>query len=208
MARKTDRNFLADFAALDIEYLPEKGPEVSRDIQMVYVMGNVAPAAVGAAGLVPGYTEPSTINVSYGVSFLVGAVAAERTRLELLAVATGGGLWVYSISNLANLAMQVTVFTIGALTGLATQILPTAANSSAFGAGAAATAIIDFGTSLVAAPATALGVDISNAGTDDPAQLTGNGTGPIYIGPGRVLVVQLVATNIGAQMQIQWREVA
>ncbi len=208
MARKTDRNFLADFAALDIEYLPEKGPEVSSDIQMVYVMGNVAPAAAGAAALVPGYTEPAPINASYGVTHLVGAVAAERTRLELLALATGGGLWVYSISNLANLAMQVKVFTIAALTGLATQILPTAANTSAFGSGAAATAIIEFGTSLVAAPANALGIDIANAGTDDPAQLTGYGTGPIYIGPGRVIVVQLVTANVGAEMQIQWREVA
>ena len=44
MARRTDRNFIADFATLEIEYLPEKGPDVSKDIQMVYVMGNVAPA--------------------------------------------------------------------------------------------------------------------------------------------------------------------
>jgi len=200
MARKTDRNFLVDFAALDIEYLPEKGPEVSSDIQMVYVMGNVAPAAA----FEPGWDLPSPIPISYSTSANIGVVAGERGRVELLAAAGGRGLWVMQVTGVSALE-DVVFFTIGALTGLAVSINPTAANSSAFGTGADATAVIDFGTSLVAAPATAWR---SNIGSNTNARTNvGVGSGPIYIAAGRVFVCQMVAIANAITLGIQWREV-
>lgn len=208
MARKTDRNFLVDFAALDIEYLPEKGPEVSSDIQMVYVMGNVVPAAAGAAAFAPGWATPDPIPRSYGVRVTATAVVGERARFELLAVAGGGGLWVYQVSNPDNVATNADVFTLGALSGLGTTLLPTAANATAYGDGGAATAIVEFGASAGAAPASAMEFDFSNSGTDDPAIFNGYGATQIFIGPGRVFVVQLSATNTQISFVVQWREIA
>jgi len=199
MARKTDRNFLADFAALEIEYLPEKGPEVSRDIQMVYVMGNVAPATA----FLPGWDLPDPIPISYSVTANIGVVAGERGRVELLASATGNGLWVMQVTGVSALE-DARFFTIAALTGLAVSINPTAANSSAFGSGADATAVIDFGTSLVAAPATAWRANIgsnTNARTN-----VGVGSGPIYIAAGRVFVCQHESIGNAMTLGVQWRE--
>jgi len=205
MARKTDRNFLADFNTLEIEYLPEKGPEVSSDIQMVYVMGNVAPAA---ATFIPGWTAPNPIPIEYSFNLLLLPVAAEFIRLELLALATGGGLYISAISDPTPGANGVNVWTLPAFTGLATRHLPTAANSSAWGTGAAATAIIDTGTSAVAPPATSEFLDISMNASARPEQFTGDGLTPVYIGPGRVFVMQHNVATAGEQFGISWREIA
>jgi len=79
MARKTDRNFLADFATLDIEYLPVKGPKVSDDIQMVYVMGDVStPAAVPSTGFFRA--------LRVGGERINAVAAAVRATVELQAV--------------------------------------------------------------------------------------------------------------------------
>jgi len=207
MPRKTDRNFLADFQTLDIEYLPEKGPEVSSDIQMVYVMGNVAPAAAGAAGFVPGWATPDPILVEYGINTFTNAVAAERTRIEILAIATGGGIWITGIDSPTSSAVDCVMFTIPALTGLAATITPTAANSSAYGSGAAATAIVEHGTSLIAAPGTAERHDIGEGTSGRPEGFSGDGLTPIYIGAGRVFVVQLVFVNVGEFLGLKWREI-
>ena len=64
MPRKTFRNFLVDFATLDIEYLPRKGPKVSDDIQMVYIMGDVTPAAAQAVATQYAGANASTANVA------------------------------------------------------------------------------------------------------------------------------------------------
>jgi len=92
MARKTDRNFLADFETLEIEYLPEKGPEVSSDIQMVYVMGNVAPAGAAAAAVQGSITELEARQtlVAAGFGVFIGAVAGNVVLVELEVVNAGG----------------------------------------------------------------------------------------------------------------------
>jgi len=210
MARKTGRNFLVDFATLEIEYLPQKGPKVSDDIQMVYVMGNVAPAAPAGGGFFPGYNTPDPAVRSFGVLVTVTAVAAQRSRIELLAPAGGGGIWIYSIHNTDNTSAGCNIFTLGALSGLASTLNPTAANSSSFGDGGAAGVIIEFGNDAVLAPTRALRLDIANAGTDNPYVFTGSGakSGGIFVGPGRVFVVQHGTVNTQIGFNVQWTEVA
>ncbi len=203
MARKTDRNFLADFQTLDIEYLPEKGPEVSSDIQMVYVMGNVAPAAAAGAGFTPGYGLPDPIPIDYGVVVFQGLTAGERTRFELIASAGGNGLWVIGILGTSTL-VQMERWTIAAATGLANRVLPDATNSSTFGTGAAATAIFDHGTSAVLAPIHAW---VGNTGSNTSARGNIQTNGPIYIAAGRVFVGQLTSVAVSATFGVQWREV-
>lgn len=203
MARKTDRNFIADFASLDIEYLPSKGPEVSDGIQMVYVMGNVVPAAAAAA-FVPGWDLPDPIPISYSTTANVGATVGEFGRMELIAAAGGNGLWIMQVTSVSAL-QAVHFFTIAAATGLATSIAPTPANSSAFGTGANATAVIDFGTSAAAAP---LNAWEANIGSNTNARTNvGVGSGPIYIAAGRVFVCQKVGSNSLITLGAQWREV-
>ena len=202
--RKTDRNFLVDFAALDIEYLPQKGPKVFDDIQMVYVMGTVAPAAAAGGGFTPGYGTPDPILVQYGVQFFENAVVGEKARIELLAIATGGGLWIDMMTG-SGAQLDSEFFSIAALSGLGTTLLPTAANSSAFGTGAAATAILDHGTSVVAAPANAWR---GKTGQNANNHLTPYDTHfPIYIAAGRVFVVQEFTANLGVTWGLVWQEI-
>lgn len=84
MARKTDRNFLVPFEALDIEYLPTKGPEVSDDIQMVYVMGDTSAPVVSQ---VRDYYARVRIGGDRGAA----VAGANRATFELEAVVD---LWV------------------------------------------------------------------------------------------------------------------
>jgi len=207
MARKTDRNFIADFATLDIEYLPEKGPEVSSDIQMVYIMGDVTGAAVAVSSFVPGWNTPSPVSNDYTCTAFQGAVGGQRNRVELLALATGGGIWITAIENPDSSIQDYEMFTIAALSGLGTTILPTAANSSAYGTGSDATAIFEIGTSLTAAPANAERHDIGEGSSGRPEGLTGDGLTPIFIGAGRVFVVQNFSAGFGGTVGIHWREI-
>jgi len=205
MARKTDRNFLADFAALDIEYLPEKGPEVSSDIQMVYVMGDVTPAAAAAGGFTPGFQTPNPILAEYAVAVTLGAVAGQNGVIELLAVAGGGGIWVDFILGTTT-AVNFNLFSIAALSGLANRILPTAANSSAFGDGRDATAIFDHGNIVRVVPVNTWRSS-TGAGATSHASLY-EAHNALWIGPGRVFVAQMFTANLAATaVGLKWREI-
>jgi len=181
MARRSFRNFIAEFSRLGIEYLPAKGPEVSDDIQMVQVIGD-------------------PILAQYGCMAFVTAVVGERGRAEL--TAGGNGLWLDGIFSASNSAEQH-LFTLAASTGLANRVLPTAANSSAFGDGRAAAAIFDFGASPTGAPAQALRPNVGNASRMGANLLRQ----PIHIAAGRVLVTQEVAANLNAWVGLLWREI-
>jgi len=201
MPRKTDRNFLADFQTLDIEYLPEKGPEVSSDIQMVYVMGNVAPAAA-VATFTPGYSVPVPVLNHYWARTTSPATVGEFGRRELISLATGNGIWfVGAISGVSNIDMNV--FTIAAETGLATRLLPTAANATAFGSGADATAILDSGTIVGAAGADRFLLNIGEASAARSSYLL---QPPMYVSPGRVLVLQAFVANLFTDFSMSWIE--
>lgn len=208
MARITNRNFLADFATLDIEYGPDqRGPDVSNDIQMVYIMGDVTGGAVAVSAFTPPWDEPPTIRNQYGFHTFVGNVAAQRGRLEILALAAGGGIWITSVYSITNGIVDVQFFTLGAFTGLGTTVTPTAANSAAYGSGAAATAIIEHGTSLATAPLNAERHDIGEGTQGAGEFLTGNGLAGVYIGPGRVFVMQHFTVNVPEFFGLNWIEI-
>ncbi len=204
MARKTDRNFLADFETLDIEYLPEKGPEVSSDIQMVYVMGNVAPAGATGQAFIPGFAAPVPILRHYGVSFFQGPVVGEFARMEILALATGGGIWISQITG-TNTQIDTLIFSVAALSGLATTLNPTSANSSAFGEGLDATAVIERGTSAVAGPTNVWRMKTGTNANNWASQMTSHF--PVYIAPGRVFVARAFVANTGFTWGFEWQEI-
>ncbi len=181
MARRSFRNFVAEFRRLGIEYLPAKGPEVSDDIQMVQVIAD-------------------PILAQYGCMAFVTAVVGERGRAEL--TAGGNGLWLQGVFSASNSAEQH-LFTIGAATGLGTTVNPTAANSSAFGDGRAALAIFEHGTSPTANPANALRPNVGNASRMGANLLRQ----PIFVAAGRVLVTQEVTLNLNAWVGFLWREI-
>ncbi len=196
MARKTARNFLADFAALDIEYLPGKGPEVSDDIQMVYGMGDVN-------RVIPGWTRPDPVLTEYGVFFFQGPVVAERGRIELLAPPGGGGIWIEMMLG-TNTIIDTVFFSLNALSGLATTLNPTSANSGTFGDGVDATVVVERGTTATVAPANAW-----RGGTGPNASAWGGpraSHSPIYLSPGRVFVAQAFQLNLGLNWGVVWRE--
>ncbi len=90
MARITTRNFLADFATLGIEYGPDqKGPDISQDVQMVYLMGDVTTAATAAVGSKTEVAGRASL-VAAGTGAFVGAVAGNRAIIELEVVNAGG----------------------------------------------------------------------------------------------------------------------
>jgi len=204
MARKTDRNFLADFNTLEIEYLPEKGPEVSSDIQMVYVMGNVAPAGATGQAFVPGYAAPVPVLRHYAAQFFQGPVVGENARIELLALATGGGIWISQVTG-SPTQIDTQMFTIAALSGLATTLLPTAANSSAFGDGSDATAVIERGTNAVAPPVNVYRGRTGNNANNWATLMTSQF--PVYISPGRVFVARAFIANLGVTWGLEWQEI-
>jgi len=202
MPRKTDRNLIADFATLGIEYLPNKGPEVSDDIQMVYIMGDVTGAGLAVSTFVPGFTEPNPINREYGIDIDISATVGENATVEILALATGGGIWVTPITSNSNNTGHV--WTIAALSGLGTTLNPTAANSSAFGAGLAATAVVEFGTQVSADPVNAM---LYNMGGGQFGWAPNLILRPFYLGPGRVMVYESNSANAALDMGFLWREV-
>lgn len=210
MARITNRNFLPGFQDLEIEYGPDqRGPDVSDDIQMVYLMGDATPdPAISVASFVPGWSLPDPIPIEYAAQILIFNVVAQFTRLELIASAGGNGLWVYSLhtDNAGN--NNIFIWSNAAASGLATTINPTAANSSAWGAGVAATAVLDAGNTATVAPTNAMYVDMSISSVSGRPEAFTGGFEPIYISAGRVFVMQTIATNKAMEIGVSWREVA
>jgi len=186
----------------------KRQPRFSDDIQLTSIVQDLIPRGGGVGGgFVPGWQEPVPVLVQFGFHRFQSQVAAERTRLEILALATGGGIWITSIYSSQTQVVSAQMFTIPALTGLANRTLPTAANASAYGTGAAATAIVDMGTSAISSPASAERHNIGKGTQDEPAYFTGNGTSPTYIGPGRVFVIQLFTVNVPEFLGLNWIEI-
>lgn len=200
MARKTDRNFLVPFASLDIEYLPAKGPEVSDDIQMVYVLGDATTPASTVFGTgLQSLPVPEDAAVT-AVSRLIAATVGERATMELVVAAGISGCWVSPMASGSQVPFKV--WTIEAASGLGTTIVPTVANSTIFGLGTLPASTVDFGTQVSASPVSSwqlrLGQDAGNI-------LYGP---TIFMGPGRVLVIEREFENVAAICGFIWRELA
>jgi len=201
--RISRRNLLAAMAQLEIDER-EKGPNVHDNIQMVYIMGDTTAAAVGGQAFVPGYAAPVPILRHYGVNFFQGPVVGENARFEILALATGGGIWISQITG-TNTQIDTQVFTIAALSGLATTLNPTSANSTAFGEGLDATAVIERGTSAAAAPANVYRMRTGTNANNWASQMTSKF--PTYIAPGRVFVARAFVANTGFTWGVEWQEI-
>ena len=187
MPRKTDRNFVADFETLGIEYLPTKGPEVSDDIQMVYQMGNVAG--------VPAFTTA----VHLGAGAFEGAVVGAHAILQI-ECRNPGGLVVEAAS------VQVTD------ASLARVLCWTRAAGEAI-TGPATINLTDANSGIHTGPAAPLSVLIS--GTVPNAALpffayrwVSNelGLGGVFVGNGGFLMLVNGSQNLNSNMAIRWRE--
>jgi len=181
----------------------KKQPRFSDDIQLVSIAQDLIPrGGGGGSGFVPGYFVQDTPVAEFGVDVAIAALAAEAARVELLPIATGNGAWVIVNTSESNMASNI--WTIAAFSGLGTTLLPTAANSSSFGTGGAATAIFEFGTAVKDSPANALRINPGNSQVGWSQNLT---LRPIWVGPGRVFVFQSTANNAQADIGLWWREI-
>lgn len=199
MPRKSTRNFLADFARLGIEYLTPKGPQVSDDVQMVFVLEDLS----ASPAFVPGFTQQTPVQPTYACDINVFSAVGQNATIEIRADPDGGGLWASAITRLNNLAIHL--WSIAAFSGLATTFNPTEANCSAFGDGSPATAVIQSGPQVSADPVNAMLLNIGFAQFGWTPNMI---LKPVYIGPGRVLVCE--STSAGAspvQMGYFWHEV-
>jgi len=199
MARKTDRNFLADFQTLDIEYLPMKGPEVSDDVQMVYVMGDVsAQAAAGAPNMgatlgVP-VDQPTTVVMDF-----ISGVAAEQCTAQLVVAAGIQGAWASPLASGSEVPMLVWIDATPDA-GL-TVVTPSLTNSVVFGVGTLPASVVHIGTAAQTVPQFAWQARMSQeSGIILYRDL-------IFIGPGRTLKVAREGNNIAAILGMLWREI-
>jgi len=203
MARKTDRNFIADFAALDVEYLPTKGPEVSDDIQMVYVMGNVAPAGVSFNRFL-GIAPP--IVPQYGI-LRAGASTGGQGSVGMLTIG-GFGIWLLAI-NVGNspAAFQWDIWTTATrpvLSVVSVDIDPiTPLNATSF-TGLNSTCTYQTGSNALFAPTNrwrGQGGSQGNAFTGEyPMREV------VYVAPGRTLIVQTIQLADASLHGFWWRE--
>jgi len=199
MARKTDRNFLADFATLNIEYLPEKGPEVSNDVQMVYVMGDVsAQAAPGAPNMGATLGVPVDQATTVVMDFISG-VAAEQCTAQLLVDPGLAGAWVSPLASGSEVPMLVWID--AAPDAGLTVVTPTLANSVVFGVGTLPVSQVHIGTAAQTVPTFAWQARMSQeSGIILYRDL-------IFVGPNRTIKVAREGNNIAAILGMLWREI-
>jgi len=185
----------------------KKRPRYSDDIQLTSIVQDLIPRGGGVGGgFTPGWQNPVPVLVQHAVRIFQSQVAGERTRFEMQALATGGGLWITGVFTATNAAIAH-FFTTGSLLGGFTTFVPTEANSSAYGDGVAPTAVLQTGTTLVPAPGQAERYDYGDGpGKLTPDRFIGN-TGYRYIGPGRVFVVQLNTANVPEFFGVDWIEI-
>lgn len=182
----------------------KRQPRLSDDVQLVSIVQDLIPrGGGGAAGWVVGYEAPTPAVAEFGARFAIAAVAAEVATVAILAVGTGGGIWVMPAT--AENTMSARLYTQAALPGLGSTLNATAANATSFGAGGAATAIVEFGTQVSADPANAMGINPGATRVGGQQNLV---LQPIFIGPGRVFMYESTAANAQADQVLTWREVA
>jgi len=205
MSRKTGRNFLADFAALAIEYLPGKGPKVSDDIQMVYNMGNAAsiPSAVGFNRFLA--IAPPIIP-QYGI-LRAGASTAGQGSVGMLTIGPFG-IWLLAI-NVGNApgAFQWDIWTTAVrpvLDTLSVDIDPITPDNATSFTGLNSTCTYQTGSNVLFAPTNrwrGQGGNVGNAFTGEyPMREV------VYVAPGRTLIVQTIQTGDASLHGFWWRE--
>jgi len=203
MPRKTDRNFLDDFAALDIEYLPQKGPKISDDIQMVYQMGNVAPATPSFNRFLQ--TAPPIVP-QYAI-LRAGNSAGGQGSVGMLTVG-GFGIWLAAI-NVGNApgAFQWDIWTEAVrpvLSVVSVDIDPiTPLNATAF-TNQNSTCTYQTGSNALFAPTNrwrGQGGNVGNAFTGEYSFIE-----PIYVAPGRTIIVQTIQLSDASLHGFWWRE--
>jgi len=201
MPRKTDRNFLADFAELEIEYLPQKGPSVSDGIQMVYVMGDVsAQAAPGAPNMGVTLGVPVDQPVTVVMDFIT-AVAAQNSMCELTVAAGLQGAWVSPLASGSEVPMLVYMLETATAGAGLTTVTPTLANSVVFGVGTLPISQVKIGTAIPTIPTFAWQARMSQeSGIILYRDL-------IFVGPGRTIGVAREGFNIAAILGMLWREI-
>jgi len=184
MARSSQRNFLTLFRAVDIDDA-ERGPEVSEDIQLVYVADDLRQSSYIYAG--SGGTEPAAI----GEHGIVSLECLTRRGLEVLQLTM----------NILIPAFGTTlrVWTSGVqpvgITG-ATPILTALRTTGLQGLPAAPESIATRGTLATAAiPVDAFRM-LDNSGF----------SGPFFINQGQHFNVLLETANTAVDLGIMWRE--
>jgi len=206
MPRKTDRNFLADFEALEIEYLPQKGPEVSDGIQMVYVMGNVAPAPASEAPFSRFLSVAPPVQPQYAIE-RAGNGASGQGSVGMLTVGEFG-IWLLAINigdapasyqwDIWSLAVRPT------LTVVSVDIDPiTAANSTAF-TSQESTCTFQTGSNALFAPTNRWRGQAGTGGNKGDGTITF--FEPIYVEAGRTIITQTLPLNDASLHGFWWRE--
>ncbi len=121
--------------------------------------------------------------------------AGQFARAEL--VVGGQGIWLYGVR--LTITTGYRLWTEAARTGLAATVLPTAANSTAFGDGRPSLCQVDHGTDAAAAPLTAMVIDSTLV---DMYHF-----GPVFVAPGRVVSLRANNNNVIRELGFFWREI-
>jgi len=194
--RISRRNLLAAMEQLEIDER-DKGPAVSDDVQMVYMLGDTTSGSAFGTGLQALPEPPDDVVVAASVT--IGAVAVQEGTIELIVPNTIRGVWASPTFN--GGASTFKCWTLAAPQGLASTL--DLATASIFGSGRAPLCQMDFGTVVPSDPAGSWDIRIG----DDQGH---NGVlypWGIWIAAGRVLVFQRDAGNVLVQVGFIWREV-
>jgi len=206
MARITNRNFLTDFQTLEIEYGPDqKGPDVSDDIQMVHIMGDVTGGAGGSSGIPFNYENqiPTTIGNVYEVSTLEAGPL--RPVVEL--VAGGRGIWLLAVLHSTATAANLGWWTLPAarIPALTRSFTPTQANSICYGDGGDSLSTFNVGDAAEDIPADVplrIALIAVNGGSGQFIYNRG-----IFINPGQVVTQMRIGSNTDFPMGFRWRDI-
>jgi len=186
MSRSNLRNLFGVLRELGIGPEPER-PRISDDIQLTTQLQGFS---------VPMQIPPRATPI-YACEKLIGSAGFQNHgKCEMLVDPLGAGSWILPIALTGGV---YNLWTIAAQTGLQERILPTAANSSAFGNGQPARNICDFGTSVADAP--------TNSWAFSPETFDFVISLPaIFIGPGRVIKWQFGKDNQAVRLGFLWHE--